>query len=82
MSINGTLYAPHTSRSNCYLQFILPNKPMLTMGLRQNWIYSVKSCLPLPLHVPYRLRSVPTERLRLGLRQNLAKRHNMPTQQF
>ena len=39
--INDTLYAAY----NCYLSttFILRNKPMITMGLGQSWIYSVKS---------------------------------------
>ena len=41
MSINDTLHAQH----NCYLSttFILRNKTMFTMSLKQNWIYSVKS---------------------------------------
>ena len=40
ISINGTYYAP----LNLYMStFILRNKPLFTMRLRQNWIYSVKS---------------------------------------
>ena len=39
MSLNSTLHALHNYLSTA---FILRNKPMFKVALRQNWIYSVK----------------------------------------